>query len=143
MTITYGSVTRLNWRCKNPNCGRLFGASVNNRTKGGTGCPCRGQNNVMRLVNPVMYAELDLDSNPGQLWLTQDIDLEWLTIKSSKKVSWRCKDPSCGLLYQETPANRSDGQGCPHCRERNRQYLHLTNPDIFAELAVDANPGSL
>ena len=52
----------------------------------------------------------------------KEIDLDKLTLGSSKKICWKCSE--CGNEWEATPKNRNRGTGCPVCGLKKRKMNH-------------------
>lgn len=109
--VTYGSMQKVWWRCRE---GHIWQTSVCTRTSGGSGCPyCAGLR-----VSP---GENDLASN------RPDIAAQWhptkngpyapadVSVGSHKAVWWICEK---GHEWRAEVKSRVEGRGCPVCANR-------------------------
>ncbi len=123
-TVRPASNKKLSWRCA---LGHMWITSPLTRTSG-SGCPtCAGKIvllgfNDLASANPQLAAEAD-----G--W-----DPTTVTVRSSKKVPWRC---ALGHTWITRIAERSAGTGCPFCNRRallpGFNDLATEYPEIAAE----------
>ncbi|WP_072273897.1 zinc-ribbon domain-containing protein [Peribacillus simplex] len=125
-TVTEGSGRKVWWICKE---GHEWEATVNNRTRKGSGCPyCKGKkvttDNCLAIKNPDIIKEW----HPTRNTLTPyDV-----TLKSHTYVWWRCKK---GHEWQASPANRSR-TNCPYCAGKKVSLdncLATLNPSLAEE----------
>ena len=132
---TEGSHHVARWTCS---AGHTWEAAVKTRYFG-YGCPyCSGRNaivgiNDLQTVNPALAAEW----HPT---LNGDLLPSSLKIWSTRKVWWLCKK---GHEWESTPANRSDGHGCPYCagKKGNPDWnLAVIFPELLKEWDYDENP---
>lgn len=119
-----GTIKKYWWVCKN---GHSYEASPNHRTSSNRGCPyCSGRKvshgNSLLVNFPEIASEFDVEKN-----VAQGIALESLTIKSQKKVWWKCKK---GHQWKTSVSNRTRGTRCPFCNSQvSRNELR-----VYAEL---------
>lgn len=98
------------WRCS---LGHSWKAVVYSRSAG-KGCPyCAGRKvmpgfNDLASKNPQLASEWDKERNA----LLKPSDI---TVTSHRQVWWK---GSCGHSWRASPANRSNGNGCPYCAGR-------------------------
>ncbi len=128
-SILTGSAKKVWWLGK---CGHEWEAKISER-QNGTGCPyCANQKvlsgfNDLATINPQIAAEWHPLKNA-------DLTASAVTSKSNKKVWWLGK---CGHEWQATICNRSNGRGCPYCKNRivldRFNDLPSTNPKLAAE----------
>ena len=99
------------WKCKQ---GHEWEAYVSNRVSKNYKCPyCTGVKvlvgfNDLKTLRPDIIREWNYDRN-------KEILPEAVTVKSGKKVWWKCEK---GHEWQTTVAQRSYGSGCPICKNR-------------------------
>lgn len=55
----------------------------------------------------------------------KEIDLDKLTLGSSKKICWKCSE--CGNEWEAKIFNRSNGTGCPKCSKRRMSNVKISN----------------
>lgn len=114
----------------------------------GHGCPvCAGKTvlvgyNDLKTVAPDVCEEWNYEKNDS-------IMPEQLTLKSDKKVWWRCK--VCEHEWKSTVSNRTSGSGCPSCAnvKTGIRYTQLkiaqhgtleeSRPDLLLEWDYDKN----
>ncbi|WP_438354636.1 zinc-ribbon domain-containing protein [Microbacterium sp. CJ88] len=121
---------RVNWVCDE---GHRWAATINNRTRNGSGCPFCAGNRVVRgktdlaTVRPDLAAEWDFDRN-GEL--TPQV----VGAFSATKVWW---SGSCGHSWDAAINNRSSGTGCPVCDGKRPingvTDLATVRPDLAAQ----------
>lgn len=121
---------RVNWVCDE---GHRWTATINNRTRNGSGCPfCAGNRAVpghtdLATVRPDLAAEWDSLRN-GEL--TPNV----VGAFSAMKVWWR---GSCSHSWDAAINNRSSGQGCPICAGKRaivgETDLATVRPDLAAQ----------
>lgn len=103
--VSSSSNKRAHWVC--PGCSHRWQASVNNRTRAGSGCPSCGHGKV-KITDErweLLTNELS-DRNPdkGEIRMSSgNIELVW----------WKCA-PS-GHEWRASVSNRARGAGCPMC----------------------------
>jgi hypothetical protein len=128
--IAATSKSRYSWICSEKH---VWEQSVGNITRG-DGCPfCSGRRatkeNSLLVLRPDIAAEFHSERNGNLL-------LDELTIKSAKKVWWKCKTESMHE-WQSSPANRTSKAGlCPYCSNQKTDHTNCmatTHPHI-AEL---------
>ena len=76
---------------------------------------------------PDLLEEWDYDKNI-------DITPEIITVKSNKKVWWKCK--KCGHEWQAKIAKRTSGEGCPYCYRFEKSNLQQKVQD-YIEVKYD------
>lgn len=121
---------RVNWVCGE---GHRWTATINNRTRNGSGCPfCVGNRVVpgqtdLASVRPDLAAEWDVLRN-GEL--TPNV----VGAFSTTKVWWT---GWCGHSWDAAINNRSSGQGCPMCAGKRAIFgvtdLATVRPDLAAQ----------
>ena len=95
------------WKCKK---GHEWRATINDRNRG-NGCPyCSGFYVIkgetdLKTINPKLAGEWNYKKNGA-------LKPERVTVKSGKKVWWKCKK---GHEWEATIASRANGNGCPYC----------------------------
>lgn len=110
------------WKCST--CGYEWITSIAHRVIDKTGCPaCLTRSgsgsgshlvligiNDLKTLRPDLFNQIDLDKN-------SNIDIDKLSIKSNKKVWWKCS--KCGGSWQAPVSRRVGyGTGCPYCSNR-------------------------
>lgn len=133
--LTKGSGKKAWWKCKN---GHEWEAIISNRNKG-TGCPyCSGRLPIigetdLQTTNPKLSSEWHPSKN-GNIKPTD------VKANSVKKIWWQCK---LGHEWQESPNNRTRGNGCPYCSNRKIlkgfNDLATTHPELLKEWDYDKN----
>lgn len=107
--ITYGSHTKVWWKCKN---GHSWFISVNHRASKGRGCPyCCANPMLLRGENDLATIYPDI----AKQWhhtKNGDLSPSDVTSKSSKKVWWICEK---GHEWKTMVNHRANGSGCPKC----------------------------
>lgn len=121
---------RVNWVCGD---GHRWTASINNRTRNGSGCPfCAGSRVVpgrtdLASVRPDLAAEWDVLRNGD---LTPNV----IGAFTPRKVWWTA---SCGHSWDAAVNNRSSGAGCPVCDGKRPingvTDLATVRPDLAAQ----------
>ena len=132
---------RQNWLCRRTQCGHEFFAKYEYIQQGTQGCPfCSGQT--------VLIGFNDLASKFPEVAAQADgWDPRTVTVKSGKKVPWRC---SLNHSWNARIASRTDGRGCPTCSGHKVQVGFNDLKTRFPEIAAQAegwdpstvNPGS-
>lgn len=133
-SLSVGSSRKLWWHCAI--CGHDWEAQVKNRTQG-TGCPaCAGRLTPPERSLPALRPDLLLEWHETR---NSGLDPSALSVRSGKRVRWRCAHCSHG--WQAEVASRHKGTGCPSCfRSRvRRPPLAIGHPDIAAELHPTRN----
>lgn len=108
--VTVNSNKRVWWKCPK---GHKWSATVNHRNQG-SGCPyCSGRRAIERETdlqtgNPELAKEWDYEANG-------DLTPREIVVGSVKKSWWKC---SKGHKWEETIANRINGNGCPYCSNK-------------------------
>lgn len=133
--VSSGTNKKFWWRCEE---GHSWQALISARTRG-TGCPvCAGRTvlagfNDLATLNPHIAAEWN-DSKNGNLHPTD------VTPGSHKKIWWRC---SAGHEWNTSPANRTNGTGCPYCSGKlvrtGETDLATLFPQYISEWVTDKN----
>jgi hypothetical protein len=129
-TVTIKSVKKVCWRCS---LGHTWLAKVASRTPPSkTGCPvCSGKR--------VHVGFNDLSSRyPRVAAEAHGWDPQTVTIKSEKKVCWRC---SLGHTWLATVASRTPpvNSGCPYCSGRQAIIGFNDLATLFPDLAKEAD----
>jgi len=118
--VSRGSSLKVWWRCA---AGHSWAAVVQNRV-GGAGCP-----HCARRVSSERMVKRGLHRSGSLLAVHPDLAAQWersedgskgpdeVSPNSRMRVWWRC---SLGHKWLTPVANRTDGNGCPICREMNR-----------------------
>ena len=129
-TVTSGSSKKVMWECSTEK--HKFPASINNRTRKGSGCPyCSGRlptpDNCLEVKRPIVAAFL-ADKSQG----------EKLTANSRKKVKFKC-DNGDDHAWEAKPIdyrNVKDKSICPFCS--HRQVLKGFNDleTLYPEIAA-------
>ena len=107
------------WRCEK---GHEWQATPDARI-GGSGCPyCSGRlasrENCLAALEPALAAEWDYDAN-------DPLTPEQVLPRSMRNVGWICQ--SCGCRWTAPISYRTEGSGCPVCREKRGRNQKL-NP---------------
>ena len=118
--LTYGSHTKITWRCLD--CSELFEISVNRRTSMRTGCPyCSGhrvsESNSLASLKPEIALEWDAEKN-GTLTAEQ------VTSGSGRKVWWKCSVNPKHSWQMPVVSRTSQGQSCPYCSGKRVDELN-------------------
>lgn len=125
-----GSNRRIKWRCGK---GHRWVATINNRTRNGSGCPyCAGNRAIpgetdFATLHPDLVAEWDHQRN-GKL------KPQTVGAHTTRRVWWKAP---CGHAWQAALANRVNGTGCPYCAGK-RPIAGITDlatlrPDLAAQ----------
>lgn len=123
------------WICKN---GHEWEESITNRKKG-NGCPYCSHHKLstgetdLKTINPQLSKDFNYKKN-------YPLIPDKIFAYSNQKIWWTCNK---GHEWEETPANRSAGKGCPYC-SGNRVLigyndLSTTNPILASEWNYDKN----
>lgn len=110
-----GAMTKYKWICPREH---VWEASPCNRVKP-SGCPyCSGKLPIpgetdLATINPDLAAEFS-DRNP--------MSANEITSKSGKKVWWTCYK---GHEWESTVYNRTNGNGCPHCKNLGASSIEI------------------
>lgn len=95
------------------------------------------QKDSIVITNPELLKEWD--------YVLNSINPSDVTKGSGKKVHWICSKVGCNHRWSKRVADRTNGQGCPACYERNRakiaregkldnkNRLSITNPELLNE----------
>lgn len=133
-TLSLNSHKKVWWLCPK---GHSYASIIASRTRNHRGCPyCSGQKvlqgfNDLATLRPDLEAEWNYEKN-----LVNNLSPQTITIKSGKKVWWKCS--ICGKEWQATVAHRMEGTGCPGCRNKKISLSRQT-PKIGQSLQ-DINP---
>lgn len=137
-TISYGSRTKVHWRCDK---GHEWQAAVYSRTSG-SGCPyCAGRvvksgSNDLQTLFPEVAREWHPTKNAGLPGPDE------LSPKSHQRAYWLCEK---GHEWSATVKSRTEGSGCPVCANREivRGYndLATTHPALAKEWDAEKNAG--
>jgi hypothetical protein len=126
--LAAGSNKTVKWHCKAH--GHAWSAKVNDRS-GGNGCPYCGKRAVLVGFNDLATLRPDLAAE-----LVDQTLATKLTVKSNRKVNWRCN--AHGHLWPALVASRASGRGCPYCAGQlvlaGFNDLLTVRPDLAAEL---------
>lgn len=137
-TVVPGCTKKVSWKCSS--CGHIWVASIQSRTRKGTGCPI-----CAKKVAVKHHRETFLQKNgclqDAKLLESWDYEKnaplkpENVTASSSKSVWWKC--PVCGYSWKAKVGNRTHGRGCPLCSNRvlvkGVNDLETCNPALAAE----------
>ena len=124
--VHVGSSKKMWWVCRVEKCVHSWKASINSRTRGGTGCPycmthplnvCR--HNSFAHLRPDLLKEWDWEKN-------ENIDPYTIAIFSSKKMWWLCPTTTCAFFCKHSwktaivwrTSDRSTS--CPYCAKQKR-----------------------
>ena len=105
-TINPGSNRKKDWKC---HLGHKWKATVDERTRGGTGCPVCTNRLVLKGFNDL------LTTHPHIAKSAKDWDPSTVTSGSSSKYMWEC---SLAHTWITTVADRVRGRDCPICANR-------------------------
>ena len=114
------------WQCDV--CGHSWKSKVATVSNSKGNCPeCYRKNAINNIIAsrlnkngsladnyPDLLTEWDYDKNT-------DITPSTVTVKSNKKVWWKCA--KCGHEWQTTVAHRVEGEGCPYCYRFEKSNL--------------------
>lgn len=109
--VTVASGKKVWWRCSK---GHEWEATISKRSNG-RGCPyCSGQKvlkgyNDLATLNPTLMEEWNYNKNI-------DILPTEVSAHSGRKVWWKCS--KCNHEWQTTIDKRSNGRGCPKCKNK-------------------------
>ena len=106
------------WKCEI--CGHSWRSKVATVVNSKGNCPeCYLKNATNNIISYRINKNGSLADNYPELleeWnYDKNIDItpEIITVKSNKKVWWKCK--KCGHEWQAKIAKRTSGEGCPYC----------------------------
>ena len=108
--VSESSNIKVWWKCSK---GHEWQASVNSRTSG-SGCPYCSRHKVSdenRFITH--HPELVEEVHPTH---NSDLALEGLSVQSSRKLWWKCKN---GHEWEASVSNRVNGTGCPFCSNQS------------------------
>lgn len=121
---------RVNWVCEK---GHRWVATINNRTRNGSGCPfCAGNRAItgetdLATLRPDLAAEWDHQKN-------DKLTPETIGARTTRRVWWKS---ACGHGWQASIANRGNGTGCPYCAGKRAlpgvSDLATIRPDLAAQ----------
>ena len=100
----YSDPAKMSWRCEK--VGHTFVAQINNRAIRNDRCPICSGKEVLVGFNDLRSQSKELASEASG-W-----DPETVTISSGIRKRWLCSE---GHSWMATPANRTNGTGCPEC----------------------------
>lgn len=127
--ISAGSKYLAHWKCRQ--CGRLWVATVNNRTKKtrATGCPACGETQrraslQSRILRQSGSLEKKIPELAAQWHPTRNSNLTAadVTAGSNVKVWWLCERKHA---WRTTPKSRASGSGCPECSNAKTSRLEI------------------
>ncbi len=128
--VTAGAHDRVWWKGK---CGHEWQAIVNNRVRGGNGCPYCAHYTVLKgfndlaTVRPDLLKEWDYEKNA-------DLKPDETNAYSGKSVWWKCKE---GHEWKAKIKYRTAGRGCRVCLNqivlKGFNDLASKRPDLAAE----------
>ena len=115
--FNWGVADKVWWKCST--CNNEWCASIASRSSG-TGCPACAKEKRLKSRTETFFrngreSAASAVENLRDEWCSEKnigIELDKLTLKSNKKVWWRC---ALGHEWQANIANRTSGQGCPYC----------------------------
>lgn len=117
---------RVWWKCDT--CGYSWQSKVASVVDNKGNCPeCYRKNAVNNIIACRLTKNGSLACNYPDLLEEWDYDKnievtpETITVKSNKKVWWKCKN--CGYEWQATVAKRTEGKGCPCCYRFEKSNL--------------------
>ena len=135
---THGSNKIVWWKC---NKGHEWKSSIKGRYQG-RGCPyCAGSlaiqgENDLKTLRPNIAAEWDYEKNGG-------LTPKDVTVSSSKKVYWKCKNGHSYLARIYSRTNLDKPSGCPYCSGRlpiqGKTDLLSQRPDVLEEWDYEKN----
>jgi hypothetical protein len=102
-TVPYGTTRSFNWKC---DLGHVWPATVSSRTHMESGCGVCANRIVLVGFNDLQTVNPELASQ-ALGWNPQTV-----TISSGVKRKWKCDQ---GHTWSTSPAQRSQGRGCPSC----------------------------
>ena len=108
--VTVSSGKKVWWKCSK---GHEWQAAIYSRSSG-SGCPiCTSKKvlvsyNDLQTTNPTLTKEWNYERNNG-------FSPEEVTSNSNKKVWWKCSE---GHEWQARIAERTNGAGCPYCKNK-------------------------
>lgn len=135
--VTAGLNRKVWWKCKK---GHTWQASIHNRSiENGTGCPYCSGHKVVKGENDLetLFPELAKEWHPNKNGVLKPSDYK---AYSSAVVWWICERSH---EWKAAINNRSGGQGCPYCG--NKQVLKgfndlaTTNPELAVEWDSEKN----
>lgn len=107
--ISCASTRHVWWKCRS--CGYSWQAQLAKRTKDGHRCPACSGNAVHSGFNDLATLRPDIASQ-WSMGLNQGLKPSDVTLGSSKKVWWECRE---GHSWCASVAARVKGSGCPYC----------------------------
>jgi hypothetical protein len=124
-TVTFGSGTRVQWKCANDH---QWIATVNARTSSSSGCAICGGKQVLRGFNDLATTHPELAAEADG-W-----DPTTVIAGSHQKLKWTCAD---GHSWLTSVKSRSRGSNCPICSGNQTlsgfNDLATTHPELAAE----------
>lgn len=131
VTVTKGSNKKLLWRCS---LGHEWEATVNNRTKSGSGCPVCSGRRVMPGINDLAT------THPSLAAQALGWDPTLISASSHSSRRWHCAQ---GHEWVAVVGDRKKGSGCPICAGVKVlcgfNDLTTTHPELAAQ-AVGWDP---
>ena len=129
--VVAGTGRKVWWKC-NIADDHEWQASIDNRTNG-TKCPCcSGKKTVSSNSFAILKPDLAAEWHPTN---NGDLKPYNFTIKSGKKVWWRC-DKADDHEWSAKISDRSNGSDCPYCNGNKvvlSNCLATTHPDLAKE----------
>lgn len=127
--VSYGTHKKYIWK---GTCGHEWSASVKSRTVNGSGCPYCSHNKVLPGFNDLASQYPDVAAE----WSEKNYPLrpDQVTPFRNEKVWWKGK---CGHEWYALISSRSDGHGCPYCKDHKLlpgfNDFASRHPDLAAE----------
>ena len=127
--VSYASHKKVWWKGR---CGHEWYASVKSRTINKTGCPYCSHNRILPGFNDLasQYPEIAEEWSEKNLPLTP----AQVTPFSNKRVWWVGK---CGHEWFGLISSRSDGHGCPYCKDKKLLVGFNDFQTMHPEMAKD------
>ena len=129
--VVAGTGRKVWWKCNKAD-DHEWQASIDNRTNG-TKCPCcSGKKTVSSNSFAILKPDLEAEWHPTN---NGDLKPYNFTIKSGKKVWWRC-DKADDHEWSAKISDRSNGSDCPYCNGNKvvlSNCLATTHPDLAKE----------
>ena len=112
--VTASSGKKVWWICEK---GHEWETTIAHRAAG-QGCPVCSGRKIQKGVND-LYSHMPHLMEEWDFYKNTSISPEAVSVHSGKKVWWICKN--CGHNWQTTIDKRSNGQGCPKCKNKKRK----------------------
>lgn len=139
------SVTKISTRCNT--CTHVWDARPSDIMRG-HGCPVCAGKVILVGYNDLCTAAPDI-CDEWNYEKNQDFTPEQVTLKSDKRVWWKCR--TCGHEWLSIVSNRTKGHGCPECAKvknglnyvkrkiAQRGSLADSRPDLLLEWDYEKN----